>query len=110
MGLTRANPQVLAHGPSTIQHTWEQHGPTDNTFFLGSHWSNLTLPCMGRAHGYMRVRLADAAPSNPPVTDTGYLRACRLGIAGTRAFPSRGALVSGGETVEWEHCQSILVT
>ncbi len=56
-----------------------EHGPTDNTFFLGSQWSNLTSPCMGRAHGYMRAGLAHAAPSNPPLTDTGYLRACRLG-------------------------------
>ncbi len=80
MGLTRANPQVLAHGPSSIQHTRDPHGPTDNTFFLGSQWSNLILPCMGRAHGYMRAGLADMAPSNPPIAHTGYVTACRLGI------------------------------
>ena len=35
---------------------------------------------MGWVHGYMRVGLADPAPYNPPVTDTGYVTACRLGM------------------------------
>ncbi len=29
--------------------------------------------------GYMGARLADEAPPNPPIANTGYVTACRLG-------------------------------
>ena len=45
----------------------------------GSERLTPTQRQVGGMHGYMGAGLADAAPSNPPITHTSYVTACRLG-------------------------------